>query len=233
MEFSWNDMTIEWFENASEYTGFHRNLAQAVKPMLNGGKLCDLGCGLGKLDLELAECTEQLICLDINALAISNLQQNIRKRNITNIDARVQDCEQLTEQSDILLMSYFGSVSLRDYLDYCRKMIVIVDHRNKTHLYPDEYKKNIRKNSQDIKSLLDQDGVRFSYTTHELEFGQPFESKDSAGEFVSAYAKCPEGETADFLGKNLLPIDRGKYRWYLPHKKSLAIFRIERRGKGA
>lgn len=234
MEFSWDDMTIRWFENASEYTGFHKNLAGVIRPMLGGSRrLCDLGCGLGKLALEFTEDIEHINCLDINPLVILNLRQNITEKNISNITARIQNCQNLGEGQDVLLTSYFGSGDISVYLRLCRKLIMVVDHMNTTHLYPKEYKKNKRNNSADIKSFLNKERVSYRCVPIDLEFGQPFISFEDAGEFVNVYAGCPKEEIADFLNKNLVAIQHDTYSWYLPHEKSLAVFEIEGKGKDA
>lgn len=55
MNFDWNPRTIQWYEDANSYSGFFKKVAQRIAPKLQGYfTLCDIGCGLGLLDLELS-----------------------------------------------------------------------------------------------------------------------------------------------------------------------------------
>ena len=46
MHIKWNDQSRKWFENASEYTGYNKLLAEKLKKYIPcGGSLCDIGCG--------------------------------------------------------------------------------------------------------------------------------------------------------------------------------------------
>jgi len=67
MLFGWDEQTIRWFLDASAYTDFHQTLARKITPYLDpGDTLCDLGCGLGRLDLELAPHVMCLTAVDID-----------------------------------------------------------------------------------------------------------------------------------------------------------------------
>jgi len=44
MNFEWN---LRWYEEENAYSGFFRNLAELIAPMLQEySSLCDIGCGL-------------------------------------------------------------------------------------------------------------------------------------------------------------------------------------------
>lgn len=51
MRFDWNADTIRWYQEANEYTGFFKHIAELIAPSLVGySTLCDIGCGLGLMD---------------------------------------------------------------------------------------------------------------------------------------------------------------------------------------
>ena len=65
MAFTWTPKQIDWYEKASSYGSFHRQLASFLVPFLQpDDTVCDWGCGLGKLSLELAPYVARLTCVD-------------------------------------------------------------------------------------------------------------------------------------------------------------------------
>lgn len=110
MNFDWNPQTIQWYEDANAYSGFFRKVAGLIAPMLQGyATLCDIGCGLGLLDLELSSSIPQITCLDINENALAALRKNIEAGKIANIEPRLRDCENLEGEWDVICISFFGS----------------------------------------------------------------------------------------------------------------------------
>ena len=63
MRMNWNDTTIKSFVSASEYTGFHEELANQIRPYIKNSKtLCDIGCGLGLIDMHLSKDLDYITC---------------------------------------------------------------------------------------------------------------------------------------------------------------------------
>lgn len=76
MRMNWNDTTIKSFVSASEYTGFHKELANQIRPHIKNSKtLCDIGCGLGLIDMYLIKDVDCITCVDINENAINYLEK--------------------------------------------------------------------------------------------------------------------------------------------------------------
>ena len=83
MRMNWNDTTIKSFVSASEYTGFHEELANQIRPYIKNSKtLCDIGCGLGLIDMHLSKDLDYITCVDINENAINYLEKSIKEKNI-------------------------------------------------------------------------------------------------------------------------------------------------------
>ena len=93
MYYEWSGDAVRWFYAASEYTGFHRALAQlCLSHLTRGGSMADLGCGLGLIDLELAGQMSQVTCIDQNPLPLRELEREARRRGIGNLEVRQADC---------------------------------------------------------------------------------------------------------------------------------------------
>ena len=72
MGYMWTRQSIKWFMDASDYTGYHKNLADKIIPFLDEDHtLCDVGCGLGCLDIFLASEVARITAIDSNAEVMS------------------------------------------------------------------------------------------------------------------------------------------------------------------
>jgi tRNA/tmRNA/rRNA uracil-C5-methylase (TrmA/RlmC/RlmD family) len=229
MNFNWNENTIKWYQEANAYCGFFSDVAALLAPKLKGyATLCDLGCGLGLVDLELCKSIGQITCIDINAEAIAALKKNIAVRGIDNIETRLMDSGALNEYWDVIFMSFFGSHELEKYRPYCKKMIVVVGKKVRENDVMDQYK-SFQKNSYDIVAEdLQRKGIPFALTEAALEFGQPLVSVAEAKSYLKAnYAGISDAEVDDFLVRKLQKTGKQDYPFYLPKTKAVGIFEIE------
>ena len=229
MNFQWNENTIRWYQEAEEYTGFYKKVAALIAPTLQGhSTFCDIGCGLGLLDLELSPLIDNITCIDINDLAIQSLRKSIRERNIFNINAQVMDCRCLEGAWNVIHMSFFGGGSLLKYLPYCKKMIALVAKTDNAAFYPDQYKRNRRSTVADVEQALRNQDLMYSLREVGLEFGQPLRSREEAAEFVKAQASgISEDDLEDFLAQRLTETGQAEYPFYIPNLKTFGIFEIE------
>jgi SAM-dependent methyltransferase len=242
MLFQWNEQTLGWFETASAYTGFHRELASIVRPHIADCEtLCDIGCGLGLLDLELARDVRNLCCIDQNEAAIEALRALIRARGAQNIDARAADANALAEERwDVVIMSFFGTSTddISRFLSFCDKRMILIVHENEAANRSANAAARRPKplNAAEVADCLTDCGARLRRIGASLEFGQPFKSLAAAQEFVRVYANAPplaDGDAADWerpygdAEKRLVETRRPDYPLYLPKRKGLAVFVVE------
>jgi SAM-dependent methyltransferase len=247
MDFIWNEKTLDWFKTASAYTGFHSKLASIVRPCLADCEtLCDMGCGLGLLDLELAKDLRSVLCVDRSEAAIAALNELIRARGLHNVAARVADVNALVrtgERRDAVLMSFFGS-SLEDiarFLALCDKRMILIVHEkassgrcvNAVSLRPKPF------GAAEVTGFLTDRDLRFQRTHAAIEFGQPFRSPAEARDFIQTYASSmldaagaggsaePERLYGD-MESRLVETGLADYPVYLPKSKRLAVFVVER-----
>jgi SAM-dependent methyltransferase len=171
MRFSWNEQTIQWFLDATVYTEFHKTLAQKIKPHIEPGTtLCDAGCGLGRLDLELAPYVKELTAIDASGNVIDVLRCDAEKLGLDNLRAEVGDADTLTKTFDIVLLSFFGQENLAHFLNICRhKLIHIVNEDNTSGLYPERYR-GTKATVPVVCMHLDAQGIRYKLERCSFEF---------------------------------------------------------------
>lgn len=234
MPFHWSKQSILWFLNASTYTGFHHALAQVLLPYLEpDDTMCDIGCGLGRLDLELAPHVAQLTALDIDSQVVGILDRDAQSRNLSRLQVRCADAAHLTEHFDILLMSFFGKSGsgIQDYLRLCsKKLIRIVNVENSSSLYPERYRRTKKDTVSVIHKELAELELRFCLEIASIEFGQPLRSQQEAEQFILHHApKAGKEEVLTFLQEHLTQTGREDFPFYLPNRKEIGIFIIDRR----
>lgn len=229
MNFDWNPQTIRWYEEANAYSGFFRNVAELIAPMLQGySTLCDIGCGLGLLDLELSPSIGSITCIDINPGALEALRKNIEVRKISNIESRLMDCRDLKGEWDVICVSFFGSREIEEFLPHCRKLIAVVGKRQQTELYPEKYRKFLKNTAENVEEALKEKGMDYVLTEAAFEFGQPFPSRVDAENFVQTH--CPAISPEDlriFLAESLRETGESQFPLVIPRLKSFGVFEIK------
>ncbi|MDK2808539.1 MAG: hypothetical protein PWP24_1275 [Clostridiales bacterium] len=232
MNFEWNTNTIKWYQEANAYTGFFSHIAEHIVPKLEDVRtLCDIGCGLGLLDLELAKYIEQITCVDINANAIDALKQEIQRRKIDTITPSLMDFHTMNKQFDAIVISFFGSRSIEELLPFCKKLFAIVGDQSEQILFPNKYRNFHRNRPEHVAEWLLENGVPYEAEEVSYEFGQPFLNQEEAKRFVCSLSPAiSKEELKQFLEKALVSTTNNQYPLYLPHKKHVTIFTIPGRG---
>ncbi|EHQ90565.1 class I SAM-dependent methyltransferase [Desulfosporosinus youngiae] len=229
MNFEWNSQTIRWYEEANAYSGFFGKVAGLIAPMLQGySTLCDIGCGLGLLDLELSSSIGSITCLDINPNALAALQKNIEARQIGNLEPRLMDCRDLEGEWDVICISFFGSREIENFLPYCRELIAVVGKQQQSELYPEKYRKFSKNTAEKVEEVLKEKGMDYVLREAAFEFGQPFHSQADAEDFVRTHcpAISPE-DLSSFLEESLKATGDSQLPWVIPRLKSFGVFEIK------
>lgn len=235
MRFTWSGESIQWFLDASTYTGFHSILAQKIAPWLEPGySLCDIGCGLGRIDLELASYVRKLTALDINSDVTGILKADAQKQKLHHISVICKNVTAFEGQFDVVLMSFFGKSEkdMSHYFHLCRKkMIRIVNVENKSSLYPGRHRRTKKDTASIVSQELAEQGFSYHLDTESIEFGQPFRTKAAAESFVRFHAPEIMGQELEkFLQEHLEQTGRSDFPFYLPNQKTLGIFVIDKEG---
>jgi hypothetical protein len=246
MDLIWTEKTITWFQTASAYTGFHSNLASLVRPYTEDcATICDIGCGLGLIDIELANDVRSVVCIDQNEAAIKSLNELIRSRDARNIVARVADVNELAvEKHDAVIMSFFGSSvdAIARFMSFCDKKMILIVHEksssakrvNAVSLRPKPL------GADEVRGFLTERGLSFKKLSAVIEFGQPFKSLADAKDFILVYASATSeaagvsdaggrGERLyNDMEKRLVETGLPNYPLYLPKPKEVAVFIVDK-----
>lgn len=231
MAFVWTKQRIDWYLDASRYGHFHQRLADAIRPyLLPGDRLCDLGCGLGRLDLALAPAVNHITCVDTDEAVLANLRQEAAEAGIGNLSTVCGDVRDIREVFDVALMAFFGHPPglMLDCLKPASRSLIRVANANPNgaSLQPSGHSKR-RETVPDIAALLDGAGHAYQLLPGVFEFGQPLRSEADAAAFIRCNSpSIQEGELRAYLAENLTNTGRPDFPFYLPGKKELGIFII-------
>lgn len=233
MPIVWNKKTINWFHTASTYTGFHRRLAEMLLPQLKtGGSFCDLGCGIGQLDLELAPHAERITCVDINPIALDVLRQEAAQKGITNLEVLQADAGSIEGLWDNVLMTFYGRAEnmLDHALKLCRNNLIFVTHAADEGSFSPKNARHPKCETVDRTiAILQQRGLNYQLINETLEYGQPLSSREEALDFIATYSKntAPEALQAH-LDEHLRENDHPDWPYYFPSQKRFGIIIISR-----
>lgn len=229
MLFDWNADTIRWYLDAEAYSGFFRNIAKAVAPGLRGYQtMCDLGCGLGLFDFEVAPLFETVECVDINEAALQSVRERAERQGVTSIITRLDDCFRLTGAWDVIFMSFFGSRKLDKFLPLCRKLIAVVSESANSELFPIKHRRYRKNTVDDTAKHLEEKHIGYKLTMMQLDFGQPFVSLRDARCCIKYYVpEITDAEISSCLNNALKETNGEIWPYYLPRVKAVGIFELD------
>ena len=237
MAFVWDERAIRWRLDASDYTGYDAAMAALLLPKLEGcATLCDVGCGLGLVDLALAEHLESVTGVDVSAPAIDTLRRRADRAGIRNVTALRADRRTLRGAWDAVLVMFCGAVeeTVPACVSLARRRVLLVVH---SEAYggtgPEAYRRRKRTSAESAGAWLDANGYRYSAESAALEFGQPHADFDDALAFLRVYCPdAPEEALARHLRGTLRQTGRADFPLYAPKTKRFTVFNIDaRRGE--
>ncbi|MEG1585084.1 MAG: class I SAM-dependent methyltransferase, partial [Anaerovorax sp.] len=233
--FFWNYDSIGWYRRASEYGDFHERLAELLFSDIDPCEsICDMGCGLGYLALELAEHVKHVTAVDIDSAPLLVLRENIRLQNRRNIQVLESDCAALPvgEIWDTMILCFFGRITekgnLERYLAHCsRRLMFVVSNGCGSNFSSSAVKRPGRERVPEVEHFLQEKGIAYTLKTGELEFGQPMDSVEEAERFTEHYSPgSSQEQIKEHVERRIIPLPNGKY--YLSGLKQFGIFIIEK-----
>lgn len=228
----WNDRSVRWFRNASEYTGYNKKLAEILLEYIPSRKsLCDMGCGTGLIDLELAKHIEKITCIDVSPEAINAVEQQAKELGLTNITAQCMDASQAEgEWETVLALFHGGREVFSKYFPLARDQLILGAHGSlKGSFGPENRRAPKCFDTNGVREYLDSLGVKYHLREVELEYGQPLMDRQDAEAFVTAYTMPMEpGELDAYLQEHLEDTDDPRFPYYLPKKRRMGLFVIRR-----
>ncbi len=233
MLFDWNEQTMGWQADASAYTGYNRELAKLLLPRLKGCKtLCDMGCGMGLVDMELAPHFKAITCVDIAAPALKDLAARAARLGLTNVGTVCSPGEETDGEWDAVMALFHGQVEeiVPVYLKKAKKKLLLLTHGSAYgSTGPAGYRVRKCCDVDGAVAWLDAHGYTYTVERGELEFGQPHRSLEDAVAYTRAFTKkVPEDELADWVKAHVTETGREDFPLYTPKKRGFGLFVIGR-----
>lgn len=226
MMFLWKPDMIRFMRDACEYSGYNAALAKVMLPYLTeDSHVCDAGCGLGYLSLELAGHVGRVTAVDINADALNVLRENIERRGIANIDAVCGDVFSLSQEEkySAMVFCYFGDIeTVAERADgMCSGPVFVFKRNYEMHRFSSGSIRSGTDSYEYCCGRLDAMGLRYSTLELEAEFGQPFKSVDDAKRFYEIYSRDGDKHviTNLLLMDRLVYTGREDFPLYMPYMK--------------
>ena len=233
MQLWYKDM-VRFMRDASEYGMYNQELAKIVGPQLTKQThVCDAGCGLGYLSLDLAPYVGRVTSVERNPDAVEVLEDNCRRFGISNITSRCGAIQDVIpeEKYDAMVFCFFGGIHgiLETAKRQCCGTVFIItrnytSHRFSVGSHPTGsygYKR-----SQEVLKELE---IPYEEKLFDLEFGQPFRSMEDARKFFELYSKDDDKSdiTDEFLRSKVQENDDAHFPFYMPHRRNLAVLKFE------
>lgn len=230
----WTERSCEWYETASDYTGYHDRLLEALLPFLREtDRCCEIACGTGLLARKTAPHIASYTANDADPTAMSFLRRQLTGTDRERIRIQEGDWrEALKDQSfDVVLTSYFGvPVEFWPLLrSLARRMIIIICPRNERwrkirqrEEFPDSSPEEIRKleTPGHIKTFYELQGIPYQAIPLDLEFGQPLADRKEVRQYIEYYYHLQGTDADEFIDAKCCR--RGDLL-YFPKKKEIEV----------
>lgn len=231
--FYWTDKSIQWYQDAAGYTKHHEIVCKEIRDLFQpNDNVYDLGCGLGYLDLELAPYVKSITGFDRESKVIQEMKLKAEERGLENVSAEVKDWDELPQEScDIVLVCSAGSMkrNLADFMKVCRKRVIFLKRKGvmdgEGFITEHAEKSNADKDEQ----YLIEQKIPYQSRCFMTEFGQPFRDYADAEIFFEHYHLNTKGKAKElYLRELLCPVEDETYVCFMPNKKMLQVFIIEK-----
>lgn len=232
--FIWNEDMIRFLRDASEHSDYHHLLAEYLaKRLPENAHVCDAGCGLGYLSLQLAPYCRQVTAVDVSPEALAVLAANCDKEKIKNVDIRCGEIAELPpdEPYDAMVFCFFGTgnEALRIAKEQCCGPVIIIKKGWSEHRFSLGKQKMGHESYTDTMALLDGYGIPHTGEMLALEMGQPFRSVGDACRFFEIYDKSGEAITEEAVRRRLVATGKEDFPFYLPQPKQMGIIQFDSR----
>lgn len=191
--------------------------------------VCDAGCGVGALSLELARRGCCVTALDIHETPLAELRKSADGQ--LRIDVRLADAKAHTPDVpyDAMVFCFFAGMDecLTMAKRCCTGDVFYISrdydmHRFSVGKHPVHYS-----GYREACALLDEMGVTYDCAACELDMGQPFESMEEARRFFVLYSRDdPKLITDAFLLSRLVQTEDQQYPLYLPHMRRAGMIHV-------
>ncbi len=219
----WSEDTIRFMEDASVYGTYHKELADILLPYLPVcGHICDAGCGLGHLALELSKACKSVTAVDASSNALRGLMARELPGNLTVCHGDIFATE---ERYDAMVFCYFGKTEeILRLAETGRTGRILVVRRDceahsfsKTTVLRKEHSINF------LKQSLEDRNIPYECRNISLELGQPFRDIKDAMDFFQLYNKSDKPISESDLEGKLRPTEKSPFTLYYPSMRDMEL----------
>ena len=231
----WTETSAKWYENASEYTGYHDYLLAAILRFLKPeDRCCEIACGTGILARKTAPHVASYTANDMDEKAVAFLKKQLQAPDAPAVEVLQGEWQTILagKNYDVVLASYYGvpvkswpflrTLASRCFIVICPRNLRWHKKRHREEIPDQKKEEKIRKleTPDNIKNFYTLNEIPFESLPLDLEFGQPFRNRDEAKEYVNYYYKLV-GEDADqFIDEKMILKED---ILYYPKKKEIEI----------
>lgn len=224
MKFLWTKEQIRFLLDASEKSDYDRLLAERIRSAApNAESICDAGCGLGGLSMELAARFSSVTAVDCSENALRCLRERAEKTK--NLNILQADLSEYVPESpfDAMVFCYFGQTEqiLEIARRCCTGTVLLVKRNYDTHRFSLRAGRHHRDTADSAAAFLHAQGIVFRREDLETEFGQPFRSLSDAVRFFTLYGGESVSEAA--VRKRLQTTSDPEFPYYFPQKKRVSL----------
>lgn len=229
----WNSEMIRFMNHAAKDTEYYKELASYITPYVTKESiLCDVGCGLGDLSIELAKYCKKVYAIDISEAVIEELKCKLEKEKITNVEALCVDVFTWKPEDAIDGSVYcmFGTLDEIDRIGahLGAKQQFIVRRLAKEHRFmiKEKVPRKHRHSAQGMLEELEKKGRKCDYKEMSISLDQPFRDLDEAVRFFEIYNKTDEKVTLDDVKERLITQDNNEFPYVFPAEKKMGLIRF-------
>lgn len=231
----WSPEKIAWYADACEYSGNNRNkrLAEEILDELpQYPHVCDIGCGIGAVSLELAERASKITAVDINGAAVEYLRTTALHRGFVNIEIFEGDFRELAPPSPKADCAVFCMIGGNGYIEeaklWSKGKIIVITNPTDRHSFSSQPKIYEKQSVEKLRAYLREGCYSFTEKVVSTSNGQPFRSFEDAVGFISSYdSKRIRRDIIRTLYESLEETGRTDFPLYLPNNKDYLIFTVE------
>ena len=238
----WTEKSAIWYERASEFTGYHDRLLQYLLRFLKPeDRCCEIACGTGILARKTAPHVSAYTANDADPKAVSFLKSRLQDADAPDIEVLQGEWQEVLagREYDVILTSYYGvpvkywplltSLAGRCFIVICPRNERWRILRNREEVFHDASEQSISKldTPGHIKSFLGSQGIPFETLPLDLEFGQIFEDREEAREYIQYYYQLEGSDAEEFLEEKTV---RNNGKLYFPKKKEIEVIAADLSG---
>lgn len=233
--FKWDSRMIQFMKDAVEENDLYfKSLAGKVSEYLPvDAHVCDAGCGLGYLSIELSRYCSNVTAVDIAPQALVELRNRLKQINCNNIGIVEGDirANPPIKQYDAMVFCLFSGLedALKIAKEQCSGKVIMIKRNWNNHLFSVSQKALARHTLQESLERLDMLRIPYKSETFVLEMGQPFRSMADAVEFFQVYSNddYPESIKAEDIADRLVYRESDRFPYYLPALRQLGIIVVK------